>query len=279
VAAFAPWKYLRRSLSINFRNHRKIVVADGAVAYAGGLNVGVEYTRHWRDLGFRFEGPVAAHFQEVFAEDWYFATGENLAEPVYVPHDRVAPAPRGPSGAVCQIIAGGPDTPHNATHDAFFVAATQARHRIDICTPYLVPDQAIQAALRTAVYRGVDVRVLVPRESDVWLAHLAGRSYYPSLVASGIRIFEYLPSVLHTKLWLIDSDLSVVGSANLDTRSFKLNFEVSCFVRSASLTAALRCAFERDLAESREVTADRLRRVGKWQQLQEAAMNLLSPLL
>lgn len=275
VVPFSPTKFLRRSLSINFRNHRKILIADGGSAYAGGLNIGKEYTSHWRDLGLRLEGPVVAHLQEIFADDWCFATGRALSEPELVPPGEPDAAPE----AVCRLIAGGPDAPYNATHDAFFLAATQARERIWICTPYLAPDQAIQTALRTAVYRGVDVRVLVPARSDVRFAQLAGRSYYPSLLDSGIRVYEYLPSVLHTKLWLFDSDLSVAGSANLDNRSFRLNFEVSCFVQSRPLNGVLSEAFEGDLAQSREVTEADLKKTGYWTQLQEAAMNLLSPLL
>jgi len=275
VEPFAPTRFLRRSLSINFRNHRKILIADGVRAYAGGLNIGEEYTRHWRDLGLLLEGPVVAHLQEIFADDWCFATGRALVEKDFVPTQALA----GKTDAVCRLIAGGPDAAYNATHDAFFVAATQARKRIWICTPYLAPDQAIQTALRTAVYRGVDVRVLVPAISDVRLAQIAGRSYYPALLESGIRIFEYLPSVLHTKLWLFDDELSVVGSANLDNRSFRLNFEVSCFVQNRPLNAALSNAFVGDLGASREVTGADVRRTGRLQQLQEAAMNLLSPLL
>ncbi len=275
VVPFAPTRFLRRSLSINFRNHRKVLIADGLRAYAGGLNIGEEYTRHWRDLGLLVEGPVVAHLQEIFADDWCFATGKALVERDFVPPQDLS----GKVEAVCRLIAGGPDAAYNATHDAFFLAATQARRRIWICTPYLAPDQAIQTALRTAVYRGVDVRVLVPAISDVRLAQIAGRSYYPALLESGIRVYEYLPSVLHTKLWLFDDELSVAGSANLDNRSFRLNFEVSCFVQSRPLNAALSGAFAADLALSREVTGADVRRTGRLQQLQEAAMNLLSPLL
>ena len=276
VAFFGRTRLTRRSLTVNFRNHRKMALADGRVAYMGGLNIGEAYTRDWKDLGLLLKGPVVAHLQEVFADDWYFCTRENLAEPDYVP-DEVEAEEAGRT--VCRIIAGGPDSTYNATHDAFFIAITQARQRIFISTPYLAPGQAIQAALRTAAYRGVDVRLLVPRRSDVRLAQLAGRSYYPSLLAGGIRIFEYLPAVLHGKQWIFDDDLSVAGSANLDNRSFKLNFEASCFILGRDVNERLASIFLEDLEQSEEVTRRDLAKVSRWQQLKEAAMNLFSPLL
>lgn len=275
VAAFSPTKFLRRSLTLNFRNHRKVLVADGVSAYTGGLNVGEAYTRDWRDLGLVLAGPVVAHLQEVFADDWLFATGEDLADRDYMPS--FAPLPEAP--ATCAIIAGGPDSPYNATHDAFFMAVTRARQRVFITTPYLAPTQAVETALRTAVYRGADVRLLVPSRSDVPLARLAGRSYYPRLLQAGIRVFEYQPAILHEKLWIIDDGLTVVGSANLDNRSFKLNFEISCFIWNRELNARLARGFLRDLGDSREVTLRQVETEGYLQKLGEAAMNLLSPLL
>jgi cardiolipin synthase A/B len=278
VSPFSPTRFLRRSLTINFRNHRKILVADGLTAYTGGLNIGDGYTHGWRDLGMVIGGPVVACLQEVFADDWYYATGEDLAGRDYVP-EYAGPPEAPPSVADGAIIAGGPDSPYNATHDAFFLAATLARKRIFITTPYLAPTPAMETALRTAVYRGVDVRLLVPNRSDVPLARLAGRSYYPSLLSAGIRVFEYLPAVLHEKLWIIDDTFTVVGSANLDNRSFTLNFEISCFLRSAEVNRQLSAKYLEDLAQSREVTAEQLSRSGYFERLKEATMNLLSPLL
>ncbi len=277
VSFFMPPRFLGRGLTVNFRNHRKLAVADGGKSYVGGLNIGEAYTGAWRDAGFLLEGPVSAQLQEVFADDWFFCTGENLADSVYLEGASLVPGKEGE--AYCRIIAGGPDNPYNATHDACFIAISRARERVWLTTPYLIPSQAIETALRTAVYRGVDVRLLVPHRSDVPLAQLAGRSFYPSLLSAGIRIFEYLPAVLHSKVWLFDDDLSVIGSANLDSRSFRLNFEISCFTHSDPINAALAVQFESHLAQSREVSLLELSRASKWQQLKEAAMNLFSPLL
>jgi len=279
VAFFAPVRFLRRSLSFNFRNHRKILVADGSTAYTGGLNIGDAYLRDWRDAGLLLEGPVASQFQGVFLDDWFFATGRNLADK---DHLRWCEAPGGGpagGGAVCAVVAGGPDSQHNLTHDAFFLALTQARERIWITTPYFIPDPAIQAALRTAVYRGVDVRLLVPRRSDLPWTRLAGRSYFPDLLQSGVRIWEYLPAVLHGKTWVFDHDFCAAGSANLDTRSFKLNFEVTCFIREAAANTRMAQLYEQDLAQSAEVTLASLARTPASQRLLESALNLFSPLL
>jgi cardiolipin synthase len=279
VAFFAPMKFFRRSLSFNFRNHRKILVADGRIAYTGGLNIGDVYLRDWRDAGLLLEGPVANQLQEVFLDDWFFATGRNLADRDHLSWCEASVCEPGERGAVCAVVAGGPDSKHNLTHDAFFLALTRARERIWITTPYFIPDPAIQAALRTAVYSGVDVRLLVPRRSDLPWTRLAGRSYFPDLLVSGARIWEYLPTVLHGKTWVFDRDFCAAGSANLDTRSFKLNFEVTCFIRDAAANARMAQLFEQDLAQSAEVTLESLARTSAGQRLLESALNLFSPLL
>lgn len=228
-----------------------------------------------------------AELQEVFLEDWYFATEQDLASTDYLrwstPPDQaeavgdpgVSPAP----DDTCAVVASGPDSSYNAAQDVLFLAFTLAQKRIWITTPYLIPDPATLTALRTAVYRGVDVRLLVPARSDVRMAYLAARSFYPTLLDSGIRIFEYLPAVLHGKTWVFDEEFCLMGTCNMDTRSFKLNFEVSCLIHSREVNANLAGVYERDLACSREVTLAQLKQASRWQQLQEAAMNLLSPLL
>ncbi len=283
VAPFLPTRFLRRSLTVNFRNHRKIVVADGRVAYTGGLNIGEEYVGDWRDLGLLAEGPVVAHLQEVFADDWHFATGESVTHPRYFePGCQPDGPPLLPAGlpvVPCALLADGPDLPLALIHDASFIAITRARERVWVTTPYLIPPPTIQAALRTAVARGVDVRLLVPRRSDQPLTRLAGRSYYPLLLRGGVRIFEYLPAILHEKLWVLDSDLALVGSANLDIRSFRLNFEITCAIHGAEVNRQLAALFEQGLAESEEVTLETVERRGNLASLAEAAMNLVSPLL
>ncbi len=295
AAAFLPLRFLTRKVTVNFRNHRKIVVIDGRIGFIGGLNIGDEYTRDWHDVALRLEGPVVDQLQEVFAEDWYFAAGEDLADPAYfgrrahgAPSGRressaVGPLPAGGRAvhhsAVCRVIASGPDMKTNATHQACFMSITSATERIYIVTPYFVPDQAIMMALRAAAYRGVDVRLLLPSRSDLPFVQWAGRSYYDPLLEAGVRIFEYTGAVLHAKMMLFDRDWAAIGSANMDIRSFRLNFEAGCFIYSESVNAELTSAFEHDVARSVEITLEQRRASSKLNQLAEAAAHLFSPLL
>jgi cardiolipin synthase len=284
TAAFLPLR-LRRRITLNFRNHRKIVVVDGHDAYTGGLNVGDAYREQWHDVGLRLRGPVVEQLQRVFADDWLFATGEDLALPTYFGAARPvrrasADLPEGEDpDAACAVVASGPDQRYNLTHDSFVMAINEATERIWLTTPYLIPGPTLLTALRCAVYRGVDVRLIVPARNDVWVAKMAARSYYPDLLESGIRLFEYEPSVLHAKVLIFDRGLSVLGSANLDTRSFQSNFEVSCFISSRAANQALAELFERDLARSHEVQREDVSLDHVWERLVEAAAHLLSPLL
>jgi cardiolipin synthase len=283
VAFFLPSTFVNRQVTLNFRNHRKIIVIDGETGFVGGLNIGDEYTRDWHDIAVRLDGPVVDQLQEVFADDWFFTTGEDLADPAYFGrHQRQATASlRHPNDchlANCHVMASGPDTRQNASHDAIFIGMTSAKRRLWVTTPYFIPDSAIQVALRTASYRGVDVRLLLPRKNDVPLVQLAARSYYSDLLSAGIRIFEYEGAILHTKAMLIDDDTAVVGSANLDIRSLQLNFEVNVVITSGTVNATLARLFKDDLLHSVEIRQQDLK-TGLKAELLEAVAHLLSPLL
>jgi cardiolipin synthase A/B len=284
AAYFLPLTLLALRPTINFRNHRKIVVVDGCTGFLGGMNIGDEYKSNWHDLALQLEGPAVDQLQETFAEDWFFATRREIVAPQIfcqwqTPEGRLKLPVVDDEQAVCSILASGPHTPHNFTHDAMFLSLAQARKRVCITTPYLIPEESTMDALRTAVYRGVDVRLLVPAQSDAWIVQWAGRSYYPDLLAAGIRLYEYLPTILHSKSVVIDDDLSIVGSANIDVRSFRLNFEASCLSRSKRLAQRLLDQFSRDLQQSREVTHEDLHKRSYLTQLGDAAAHLLSPLM
>lgn len=293
VALFLPPKYFTRSPAINFRNHRKIAVVDGQVGLIGGLNVGDEYTHGWRDLGIAIRGPAVDQLQEVFVDDWYFAAGEDITNKRYFGRwrdDESNSQERGEGGselsdeamsadATCAIVASGPHTMNNSLHDALFISLTRARRRIYITTPYFIPDPSILTALRTAVYVGVDVRILLPEKSDAPLVRLAARSYYSSLLQAGVRLYEYQPAILHSKSLVIDDDISVVGSANMDLRSFKLNFEATCFVENRALAERLTEIFHRDLRSSREITLKEMADRTHWTKITEAAAHLFSPMM
>ncbi|MEM9696826.1 MAG: cardiolipin synthase, partial [Myxococcota bacterium] len=277
VERFLPPRIFSPSPRINFRNHRKILVIDGHIGFIGGFNVGDEYRTQWRDLGVRMRGPAVDQLQEIFAEDWYYASDENLADKRYfgcwTRADDHANAHRVAS------IASGPDAESAPIEDALFAAINMARQRIRLVTPYFVPTRSLLTALRSARYRGVTVEVMVPSKSDVRIVRYASRSYYPELLESGVRIYEYQPSMLHAKFATFDDELVLVGSANIDNRSFRLNFEASCVVAGPELNQTLNHVFDEDKLECKRIEPADLARLGPVQQLVDATANLLSPLL
>jgi cardiolipin synthase len=165
------------------------------------------------------------------------------------------------------------------THEAFFTAINEARKRICITTPYFVPDLTILAALRSAAFRGLDVRLILPERGDSRLADFASRSYFPELLRAGGRVFLYQDGVLHGKTAMFDDNLTVVGSANMDIRSFRLNFELSCFARDAKFAQQMAAFYERTLPACRELTLEDVEQTSYLTRLAESAANLMSPLL
>jgi len=277
VARFLPVNVLSRQLNLNNRNHRKVVVIDGTLAFTGGMNVGDVYAGRgepWQDLHARIQGPVVYTLQEVFCQDWYHATGEDLVSEVYFP--TIADA-----GTIhAQFLASGPaDERWQAIHTVLFAAMNLANTRIWIETPYFVPDRPILMALQTAALRGVDVRLLLPGKSDHPLVLYAGRSFIDDLLAAGVRVFEMYRAMPHAKAVMIDSNFATLGSANMDQRSFRLNFEGNIFFYSAEITRKLEQDFLNTCANTQEVTEAERCQLGKWQRLAESVARLLAPLL
>lgn len=277
VASFLPFRF-EASLRVNFRNHRKIVVVDGTTGFTGGLNVGDEYNE-WYDAAFRLRGPVVNQLQEVFAEDWYFAAGEDLVDPRYFCAGPATPADDECGNAIARVLPSGPDSWLNVTHSVFFVAITTAVRRVWITTPYFIPDPAIMMALKTAAARGVDVRLLLPGKSDVPIAQAAGRGYFEELLQSGVRIFEYQPSILHAKILIFDETRTIVGSANMDNRSFHLQFEANVAFDDAAINESLAADFVAHLADAIEVTPEAWSKRGVLHRLGDASARLFSPVL
>jgi cardiolipin synthase A/B len=276
VHRFLPPRWFSRAPRLNFRNHRKILVVDGKTGFIGGFNMADEYRTEWRDFGIKIEGPAVDQLQEIFADDWYYASDEDLADIDYF--GGWTSTKRG-HGAACATVASGPDTHLSPIHDAIFMAMNAAKERIFVMTPYFIPTRALVAAIRAAVYRGVDVRIMLPAKNDVMLVQWAARSYYAELLDVGVRVFEYQPTMHHAKVVLFDDRLTMIGSANLDSRSFRLNFEASCFVGSVDLNATLAEEFEKDLTNSLEITKTDVDALPWTYQLGSAAAHLLSPLL
>jgi Phosphatidylserine/phosphatidylglycerophosphate/cardiolipin synthases and related enzymes len=251
IHPFATHRW-RNRFQLNFRNHRKIVVVDGARAFIGGLNVGDEYLglkpplAPWRDTHLEIRGPAVADLQQLFADDWLWITG--APPPLH-------PAPPADGDARVLVVASGPADPQE-TGSLFFAAAINAaRRRLWLTTPYFVPDSAVRAALRLAVLRGVDVRVLIPARPDHRTVFLASTLHAHHALRGGVRVFRYQPGFLHQKVLLVDDDCAAVGSINLDSRSFRLNFEASALVLDRDFAGQVEAMLEADFAKARAVEA------------------------
>lgn len=282
LAWFHPMRFghVWRRPWANLRTHRKIVVIDGCVAYTGGMNVTDEQDERlgdsaYRDLHLRLEGAVVRVLQLVFCEDWAYATGDHafLSD---VARDTPREAAPGPVRA--QVLVSGPDSPWEAIHRLHVSAIQAAKHRVWLTTPYFVPGEAAMMALTSAALAGLDVRLVVPRDSDSKLVTLAARSYFGPLLVAGVKIYEYGPRMLHSKSLLVDDELVVIGSANFDHRSFRLNFEVSVLFDDPGIAAALAALIEGELAHAPRVQRGRHRPLLR-ARLPEALARLLSPLL
>jgi cardiolipin synthase len=280
VARSLPVVFIAKRFALNNRNHRKIVVTDGRVAFTGGLNVGDEYfglthNGPWRDTHVRLEGPAVARLQEIFVEDWFHATEQDLTAPRYFPD----PVPAGDQRV--HILASGPDDGRaHAIEMIHFAAITRAERRVWLTTPYFVPDPALNMALESAALRGVDVRLLLPGKNDQPIVQYAARSFYLELLEAGVGIYEYgADTTLHSKTATVDGCWATVGSANLDRRSFRLNFEANAVAYGHLLARQLERAFERDLARARPVVLADFRRRPLIQRTFEGLARVLSPLL
>jgi cardiolipin synthase len=255
VAFYQPvtWYRLHR---LNNRTHREILVVDGRVAFTGGAGVADWWCRPvhgptWRDTMARIEGPLAAAIQGTFAENWLEACGEILTGPRHWPE--IAPA--GHAGAM--LVKSSPADRATASRVVFQMLMEGAVTSIDISTPYFLPDRAFRRALVRAAQRGVRVRVIVPgRLTDQRWVRLASRRMYRELLAGGVRIFEYRPSMTHVKTVMVDGVWAMIGTTNIDNRSFEHNDEINVAFREHGVTARLLDDFESDLAASDEITLD-----------------------
>lgn len=271
-AAFFPLDPIRKAATINLRNHRKLVIVDGRIGFCGGVNVSDRFVA-WRDVHLRVEGPAVAQLAAVFAEDWFFATREDLVGDRYVPTIPSA------GNATMQIVESGPDQSHERIHRMYFAAIAAAQSRVWITTPYFVPDRAIFVALTTAASRGVDVRILTNAHSNWGITQHAGRSFYEDLLAAGVRVLEYEDGMLHTKTLVVDSQFAAVGSANVDVRSFRLNFELIAMVYDQPIVKQLEALFAEDASHATEITASNWEARGFGARLLESVGRLMAPLL
>ena len=239
---------------LNFRNHRKIVVSDGKTAFIGGLNVGDEYMGRdqkfgeWRDTHLKLRGPAVQAIQLVFLEDWFWAS-DKVPELHWETEPELA-------DQVAAVIPTGPADPADSWQLIVAEAANSSRKKLWIASPYFVPDEGVLTALQTAAIRGVDVRILIPERADHLLVWLSAFSYYEQSIPFGVKIFCYQKGFLHQKVMLIDDRLAAVGTANLDNRSFRLNFEITGFSTDPEFTAEVEKMLTADFKLAREAKVE-----------------------
>jgi cardiolipin synthase len=271
---------LRHGAYINLRNHRKALIIDGREAFTGGMNIRGKHIlastapdEALLDIHFSVSGPVVADLQRSFLEDWFFVTGERLDAPLFFP------LLDSPGSAVIRCISDGPDKEFRKLEQLIMGALSCAARSVCIMTPYFIPDRPMISALITAALRGVDVRIILPGRNNLPFVQWAGQSLLWELVANGITVYYHPPPFIHTKLLLVDDVWVLIGSANLDTRSLKLNFELNLSVFDAALAARARWYFERRIIQAEEVTLLKLENRSLPIKLRDSFCHLFAPYL
>ncbi len=272
---------IRRQYQINLRNHRKLLIVDGQRAFTGGINIAVNNVstpgrEADRDFHFELRGPIVPELQYSFLGDWYFMTDEDPSGLLHEAHfPPVEPAGR----ASIRVLHGGPSHQGDVLADAFTAMLNMAHRQVLAVTPYFVPPLDLLRAFRMAALRGVDVRLVVPARNNHPYAGLAGQALYEDLLTAGVRIFERQPPFLHGKAMLADDALALVGTANLDVRSLRLNYETNLVVFDPHFADGLKRILLEDVALSRELQLVDWRQRSKRRRIAENFCSLLTPIL
>lgn len=279
IVAFNTRQGKGNRFQVNFRNHRKIVIADGEVAYVGGLNVGNEYlglnplTSPWRDTHVEVRGPVVQTVQLSFTEDWYWASKESIRELNWTPKQVSG-------GSVTALsLPSGPADEFETAALFFLDMINGAKKRLWIASPYFVPDEQIVSALQNAAIKGVDVRVLIPKNPDNVLVGLSAYSYLPEMEKAGIKVYKYDEGFMHQKVVLVDDNAATVGTANFDNRSFRLNFEITMVLCEKNFVKQVEEMLIEDFSKSTQVGAARYTDAHFLFRLAVNFSRLLAPLL
>lgn len=279
IYPFMEVRFPRLTSRVNFRNHRKILIIDGKIGFTGGINIadryidGIKKIGPWRDTHLQITGDAVACLQIIFTADWYFVINENLTGKKYFP-----PFTEKAETAV-QISASGPDSDWENIAQAFFSAIANARKRVFITTPYLMPPPNIISALKTAALSNVDVRIIIPEKSDAFIPRWSSFSYIGELLEAGIKIYFYKAGFIHSKYIVVDNVFSTIGTTNLDFRSLETNFEINAFIYDEKFTAKLVQTFKTDLQNSCEI------KLKEWQlrpwhkKFRESLAHIVSPML
>ncbi|MTI71155.1 MAG: cardiolipin synthase [Firmicutes bacterium] len=279
VGGFLPVFLPGLSRELNYRNHRKIIVIDGKIGFIGGINIGDEYLGKdkylgfWRDTHLKIKGEAVYELQNIFINDWYFSKEETLEGKKYFPKHKYY------GEELIQISISGPDTKWESIMQGYFSLINYATERVWITTPYLVPDKSVKMALMTAALSGIDVRIIIPNKADHITAFWASRSNIEELLSAGVKVYKYTNGFIHSKVLLVDDIAASVGTANMDNRSFHINFEVNAFIYDTSVAKRLEEDFNSDLKNSEEFIYDEYKKRSIISKVKESIGKILSPLL
>lgn len=283
VEAYAFYKvvFIYLANRLNYRNHRKIAIIDGAYGFIGGINVSDKYINpsknktYWRDTHIMVEGEAVWTLQQIFMADWNFCSQQNLplSNAYFIQH------PKTEDAQWVQIISSGPDSRTPSILYSYIQAIAMAKKEICITTPYLIPGQSFLYALYMAVLRGVQVKILVPEVSDSRFVNAICRSYFEGLLENGVEVYLYEKGFVHAKTMVCDDELTVVGTANLDNRSFDLNFEVNAIMYDVELAKQQKAAFNNDLQQARKLHYEEWKKRSKTIRLTEKILRLVAPLI
>lgn len=265
---------------LNYRDHRKIIVIDGKAGFLGGLNIGDEYLGHhpklgkWRDTHLHLAGTSVFFLQVIFLLDWEFVSGQTLTDQTgFFPETEIK------DEKLIQIAASGPDSDWETIRQSYFALINSAQKSIKITTPYLIPDEGILLAMKTAALSGIDIKIILPGIPDKKIVYWASQSYFEELMEAGIEIYLYQPGFIHAKIISVDGEVASIGSANLDMRSFQLNFEVNAMLYDKELVEKIDADFLTDLSKSVKVDMQEFTRRPLINKMSQSAARLLSPIL
>jgi len=279
VYSFLTVRFPSLTSKVNYRNHRKIVVVDGEVGFLGGLNVADRYIKGnpaygiWRDMHLRITGDAVNALQSVFFIDWYFVSQKDIADPKYFPHKK----PEGDK--LVQIVTSGPDSDWPGIMMGYYQAISNAKKYVYITTPYFMPGENVLMALKASAMGGVDVRIIIPEKSDAYFTALCTKSYIKEMLLAGVKFYFYQPGFLHSKMMVIDDEVSTIGTTNMDFRSFEQNYEVNAFIYDEQKAIEIKSYFMDDLGESVLIDFETWRKRPRWQKAKESFARLFSPLL
>ena len=279
VHPFMKVKFPFLTSKANYRNHRKIIVIDGKVAFMGGMNIADRYLEGdeslgmWYDTVLRIDGDTVKMLQIVFLTDWFF-----VSKKIVSGKDKYFPEHIIPETHPIQVTVSGPDSDWASIMQAFFTAITHAKKHIYISTPYFVPNESILTALKTASLSGVDVRIVLPGKSDSTVVYWSSMSYVSELLNAGIKVYLFQNGFNHSKILMIDTSFSSVGSANMDIRSFEDNFEIMAMIYNAEVTEKLENQFFRDIKRSKKINATHWNKRPLRQSFNESVARMFSPL-